>query len=84
MFIQSIESVRCLEEGVLQSVGDANVGSILGIGAPRWTGGTLQYINQYGVEKFAIRAAELAALYGERFAPPALLLKKAANGELFQ
>lgn len=84
LFIQAIESVRCLEEGVLESVRDANVGSILGIGAPRWTGGTLQYINQYDVRKFAIRAAELAALYGQRFAPPGLLLHKAERGELFE
>ena len=84
LFIQAIESVRCLEEGVLESVRDANVGSILGIGSPRWTGGTLQYINQYDVRKFAIRAAELAGLYGPRFAPPALLLQKAERSELFE
>jgi 3-hydroxyacyl-CoA dehydrogenase/enoyl-CoA hydratase/3-hydroxybutyryl-CoA epimerase len=77
LFIQSVESVRCLEEGVLESVRDANIGSIFGIGAPKWSGGTLQYINQYGVRKFALRAAELAARYGKRFEPPALLLRHA-------
>ncbi len=47
LFIESIESVKCLEEGVIESVADANIGSILGIGFPGWTGGVLQYINGY-------------------------------------
>jgi 3-hydroxyacyl-CoA dehydrogenase/enoyl-CoA hydratase/3-hydroxybutyryl-CoA epimerase len=83
LFIQSVESVRCLEEGVLESVRDANIGSIFGIGAPKWSGGTLQYINQYGVRKFALRAAELAARYGKRFEPPALLLRHAETDAPF-
>lgn len=83
LFRQVVESVRCLEEGVLKSVADGNIGSIMGIGFPPYTGGVFQYINTYGVQKFADRAAELSALYGERFNPPALLLKKAADGELF-
>ena len=82
--MQAIETVRCLEEGVLESSRDANVGSILGIGFPRWTGGSLQFINQYGLEKFVARATELAAEYGERFAPPPLLVKKAASNEQFE
>jgi 3-hydroxyacyl-CoA dehydrogenase/enoyl-CoA hydratase/3-hydroxybutyryl-CoA epimerase len=83
LFRQVVESVRCLEEGVLKTVADGNIGSIMGIGFPPYTGGVFQYINTYGVQKFADRAAELSALYGERFNPPALLLKKAADGELF-
>ncbi|MEU7872072.1 3-hydroxyacyl-CoA dehydrogenase NAD-binding domain-containing protein [Dactylosporangium sp. NPDC049140] len=86
LFIEAIESVRCLEEGVLTSVVDANVGSILGIGYPSWTGGVLQYINQYdgGLPGFVARARALAERYGERFDPPALLCAKAGNGELFE
>ncbi len=53
------------------------------IGAPAWTGAWLQFVNTYGVDKFVARATELAALYGDRFNPPKLLLDKAANGELF-
>jgi 3-hydroxyacyl-CoA dehydrogenase/enoyl-CoA hydratase/3-hydroxybutyryl-CoA epimerase len=61
------------------------VGSLLGIGFPAWTGGVLQYVNGYpgGVAGFAARARELAAVYGERFTPPALLLAKAERGEAF-
>jgi len=83
LFVQAIETVRCVEEGVLTSTADANVGSIFGIGFAAWTGGALQFINQYGVKDFVARAQYLAGQYGERFAPPALLLEKAAKGEAF-
>src|ERR1700676_5794663 len=76
LFIESLESVKCLDEGVIESVADANIGSILGIGFPGWTGGVLQYINGYehpaygdGLAAFLARARELATLYGERFEP---------------
>jgi 3-hydroxyacyl-CoA dehydrogenase/enoyl-CoA hydratase/3-hydroxybutyryl-CoA epimerase len=86
LFAEALESVKCLDEGVLTSVADANVGSILGIGFPGWTGGVLQYINQYdgGLPGFIARAEELAARYGDRFTPPPLLLAKAAGGETFK
>ncbi|MEU4895976.1 3-hydroxyacyl-CoA dehydrogenase NAD-binding domain-containing protein [Streptomyces sp. NPDC044780] len=85
LFCEAIDTVRLLEEGVLTSVADANIGSILGIGFPGWTGGVLQYINGYegGVAGFVARARQLEAAYGERFAPPALLLEKAERGERF-
>ena len=85
LFVEALESVRCLDEGVIESVADANIGSILGIGFPGWTGGVLQYINGYdgGVAGFVARARELAAEYGERFEPPASLLEKAERGESY-
>ncbi|CAM5294192.1 3-hydroxyacyl-CoA dehydrogenase NAD-binding domain-containing protein [Streptomyces narbonensis] len=85
LFSEALDTVRLLEEGVLTSVADANIGSIMGIGFPAWTGGVLQYINGYegGVAGFTARARELAATYGERFEPPALLVEKADRGEVF-
>ncbi|MHC0432115.1 3-hydroxyacyl-CoA dehydrogenase NAD-binding domain-containing protein [Streptomyces sp. O3] len=85
LFAEALDTVRLLEEGVLTSVADANIGSILGIGFPGWTGGVLQYINGYegGLPGFTARARELADRYGERFTPPALLVDKAAKGETF-
>ncbi|MBN6545317.1 3-hydroxyacyl-CoA dehydrogenase NAD-binding domain-containing protein, partial [Actinacidiphila bryophytorum] len=82
LFSESLDTVRLLEEGVLTSVADANVGSVLGIGFPAWTGGVLQYVNGYpgGVAGFTARARELAAAYGERFTPPALLVATAERG----
>jgi len=83
LFIQAIETVRCVEEGVLLSTADANIGSIFGIGFAAWTGGALQFINQYGLKRFVARTQVLAEQYGERFEPPALLLEKAAKSAAF-
>ncbi len=98
LFAEALESVRCLDEGVIESVADANIGSILGIGFPGWTGGVLQYINGYQnaaqttdanlpqstrVAAFVARARELAEKYGERFEPPASLVEKAERGESY-
>ncbi|MEV6288721.1 3-hydroxyacyl-CoA dehydrogenase NAD-binding domain-containing protein [Kribbella sp. NPDC051770] len=84
-FAMSLETVKCLDEGVLRSVADANIGSIFGIGFPPLYGGALQYINQYagGLPGFVARARELAAAYGSRFEPSALLVRKAEAGERF-
>ncbi|HZE48758.1 MAG TPA: hypothetical protein VE074_04305, partial [Jatrophihabitantaceae bacterium] len=86
LFAEAVESVRCLEENVLITVADANIGSIMGIGFPPWTGGVLQYINGYpgGVAAFVARADQFAERYGERFTPSPLLRKKAENGEKFE
>ncbi|WP_410787197.1 3-hydroxyacyl-CoA dehydrogenase NAD-binding domain-containing protein [Kribbella sp. C-35] len=83
LFAMALETVKCLDEGVLRSVPDANIGSIFGIGFPPLHGGALQYVNAYGLSAFAERARALAATYGARFEPPALLLRKAAAGEIF-
>ncbi|MFT4924274.1 MAG: 3-hydroxyacyl-CoA dehydrogenase/enoyl-CoA hydratase/3-hydroxybutyryl-CoA epimerase [Phenylobacterium sp.] len=83
LFIMALETARCYEQGVLRSVGDANIGSIFGIGYPQWTGGTLQFINQTGLGEFVRRANELADAYGERFRPSARLQQMAQDGEVF-
>ncbi|MBK8075032.1 MAG: enoyl-CoA hydratase/isomerase family protein [Kineosporiaceae bacterium] len=80
LFAEAIDSVNCLDEGVLRSVAEGNIGSLLGIGFPSWTGGVLQYIEGYpgGVAGFVARAHALAARYGERFVPPASLVARVA------
>ena len=83
LFIQALETVRTFEEGVLTSVSDANIGSIFGFGFAPWSGGTLQFINAYGLRAFTERARELSSRYGERFSPPALLIAKAERNEAF-
>lgn len=82
LFAEAVDSVRCLEEGVLRSTEEGDVGSILGIGFPAWTGGVLQYVEGYpgGVVGFVARARELAQRYGDRFAPPPSLVERAARG----
>ena len=85
LVIEAIETVKCLDEGVIETVADANIGSIFGIGFPGWTGGVLQFINGYegGLAGFVARARELAEKYGERFEPPASLVEKAERGETY-
>ncbi|MEV8195330.1 MULTISPECIES: 3-hydroxyacyl-CoA dehydrogenase NAD-binding domain-containing protein [Rhodococcus] len=76
LFAEALDTARCLESGLLRSTADANIGSLLGIGYPRWTGGTAQFVEGYpgGVTNFVARARELAARHGERFTPPASLM----------
>ena len=79
LFAEAIETQKCLDEGVLTSTADANIGSIMGIGFPPYTGGSAQFIVGYegelgiGKEAFVARAKQLAERYGERFTPPASL-----------
>lgn len=88
MFVEAIETAKCFEEGVITSAAAANIGSIMGIGFPANTGGAAQFITGYvgadgsvGLEAFIKRAEELAAKYGERFAPTQYLRDLAAKGE---
>jgi 3-hydroxyacyl-CoA dehydrogenase / enoyl-CoA hydratase / 3-hydroxybutyryl-CoA epimerase len=86
LFAEALETVKCFDEGVLRSVPDANIGSIMGIGFPPWTGGVIQYINGYpgGLAGFVARARELAERYGDHFLPPASLVEKAERGEIIE
>jgi len=72
LFVEAIETVKCFDEGVLDSVPDANIGSIFGIGFPPWTGGVVQYVEGYpgGVAGFVARADEFAKRHGSRFEVP--------------
>ncbi|MGV0838083.1 3-hydroxyacyl-CoA dehydrogenase NAD-binding domain-containing protein [Mycolicibacterium thermoresistibile] len=80
LFAEALETQKCIDEGVITSTADANIGSIMGIGFPPWTGGSAQFIVGYsgpegtGKEAFVARAKELAAKYGDRFTPPDSLL----------
>lgn len=76
LFAEALETQKCLDEGVITSTADANIGSIMGIGFPPWTGGAAQLIVGYphgGKAGFVARARELAEKYGDRFQPPASL-----------
>ena len=81
LYVQSLETIRCVEEGIVETARDANIGSILGWGFPAWTGGTLRFIDHTGAQRFAERAHELARTHGARFEPPALLERHARSGE---
>lgn len=83
LYIQALEAARCFEAGVVESPADADVGSILGIGYPAWTGGTLSFIETVGLSPFVSECERLAQLYGPRFQPSEWLKAKAQKQEKF-
>jgi 3-hydroxyacyl-CoA dehydrogenase/enoyl-CoA hydratase/3-hydroxybutyryl-CoA epimerase len=83
LVIQALETARCVEEGVIDDVRDADVGSILGFGYAPFTGGTLSYIDGMGVKEFVALCERLAGRHGDRFKPAALLVEMAKKGENF-
>jgi 3-hydroxyacyl-CoA dehydrogenase/enoyl-CoA hydratase/3-hydroxybutyryl-CoA epimerase len=83
LFRPVIETLLCLQEGVLRSVADGNIGSILGIGAPTWTGGYIQFINTYGLKRFTQRCNELQSRYGKRFTTPTIVTETLNRGDSF-
>ncbi|MEO6407964.1 MAG: 3-hydroxyacyl-CoA dehydrogenase NAD-binding domain-containing protein [Burkholderiaceae bacterium] len=68
LYRQSIETARCLADGVLRSAHEANIGSILGIGFPAWTGGAIRYVASEGLARFEANADALAQRHGAAFA----------------
>jgi 3-hydroxyacyl-CoA dehydrogenase/enoyl-CoA hydratase/3-hydroxybutyryl-CoA epimerase len=84
MFAQANEAARCVQEGVVRSVADTNIGSIFGWGFAPFHGGALQFINAMGAQRFVDRSRELAQCYGERFEPAAIVVKQAAEGTRFE
>jgi 3-hydroxyacyl-CoA dehydrogenase/enoyl-CoA hydratase/3-hydroxybutyryl-CoA epimerase len=81
--IQALESARCFEEGVVTDAADADLGSVLGLGYPTWTGGTLSYIETVGLETFVATCDRLADRHGERFRPSAWLRERSRAGQKF-
>ena len=82
-FSQVIETIRCYEEGVLTKVAEANIGSLFGWGFPAFTGGTLQFVNTYGIREFKKRSQELSENYGDRFSCPQLIDEMINDGKTF-
>jgi 3-hydroxyacyl-CoA dehydrogenase/enoyl-CoA hydratase/3-hydroxybutyryl-CoA epimerase len=83
VYIQSVETARCLEEQVVVDVRDADVGSIMGWGFPPFRGGTVSNIDTVGVQPFVTECDALAQKHGARFTPPKLLRDMAADGKSF-
>jgi 3-hydroxyacyl-CoA dehydrogenase/enoyl-CoA hydratase/3-hydroxybutyryl-CoA epimerase len=83
MYVQSVETARCMEEGVVTNPNDADVGSIMGWGFAPNRGGSISQIDMVGVEEFVKECDRMAQAYGPRFTPPKLLRDMAAEGKGF-
>ncbi|MET0790139.1 MAG: 3-hydroxyacyl-CoA dehydrogenase NAD-binding domain-containing protein [Polyangiaceae bacterium] len=83
LYVQALESARCVEEGVVPDAADADLGSVLALGYPSWTGGTLSFIDTVGTAKFVAECDRLADQYGERFRPSAWLRARSKRRSAF-
>jgi 3-hydroxyacyl-CoA dehydrogenase/enoyl-CoA hydratase/3-hydroxybutyryl-CoA epimerase len=83
LFTQCLEAARCLEEGVITDVRDGDVGVVMAVGFPAFTGGPFTYMDTYGLSAFVRDADALRARYGQRFEPPQLLRAMAAEDATF-
>jgi len=77
----ALETYRCLDEGVLRSTKDGDIGSIMGFGFPIYTGGALSYIDYVGMDTFISECDDYTKRFGERFAVPDSLRGLAKEGK---
>ena len=83
LYIQGVEAVRCIAEGVLEHPLDADIGALLGWGFPEFLGGPVGMIDTMGLSEFVADCNMLAEKFGDRFSPPTLLLEKVGRKEPF-
>ncbi|MFT4013169.1 MAG: 3-hydroxyacyl-CoA dehydrogenase NAD-binding domain-containing protein [Paracoccus sp. (in: a-proteobacteria)] len=83
MFVQSLEAVRALQEGVLEDIREGDVGAVLGWGFAPWSGGPFGWLDMLGAPRAVDIAEDLARKFGARFAPPRLLKDMADKNENF-
>lgn len=81
LYIQALESARCVEAGII-TPNDADLGAVLGLGFPTWTGGPLSFIDTIGIQNFVARCQQLTK-YGQRFEPSQWLLERAKGQQSF-
>tara|TARA_R110000868_G_scaffold259361_6_gene517377 strand:+ start:30870 stop:32987 length:2118 start_codon:yes stop_codon:yes gene_type:complete len=77
------EAAYCLEENILKSPTDGDIGAILGLGFPPFTGGPFRYIDQIGVQTVVDRLNEFAEKFGSRFKPANILVEYGKSGKKF-
>lgn len=83
LYIQLIEAIKCMQEGVLEYAADGDVGAVFGVGFPAYTGGPFSYVDHLGAARVLRECSELAKRYGERFKAPRLLREMARDGRRF-
>ena len=83
LYVQLIEALKCMQEGVLEDPADGDVGAVFGVGFPAYTGGPFSYIDHLGAEQVLRECNALAKRHGPRFKPPRLLREMARDGRKF-
>ncbi|MEA5426865.1 3-hydroxyacyl-CoA dehydrogenase NAD-binding domain-containing protein [Arcicella lustrica] len=83
LYRQALETVKCVEEGVIRKYLDADLGSIFAWSFPAYLGGTLSFVDTVGIKTFVAEADRLADNYGERFRPTQKLREMAEAGKGF-
>ncbi|MDF1597020.1 MAG: fatty acid oxidation complex subunit alpha FadJ [Acidimicrobiia bacterium] len=78
------EAARCLEEGILGSARDGDIGAVMGLGFPPFRGGPFFWIDQVGADRVVSDLEDLAARHGDRFTPAKILTENARNGDKFR
>jgi 3-hydroxyacyl-CoA dehydrogenase/enoyl-CoA hydratase/3-hydroxybutyryl-CoA epimerase len=77
------EAARCLEEGILRSPRDGDIGAVFGIGFPPFRGGPFRYVDSRRAETVVERLEELDGRFPTRFTPAALLLEMVRGRKSF-
>lgn len=83
LFAQVLEAVWCVQEGIVKSIPEANLGSIHGWGFPAFKGGVIQYINDYNLERFLLKCKAYESDHGPRFKVPKMLTTMATEQSVF-
>ncbi|MBM4233001.1 MAG: 3-hydroxyacyl-CoA dehydrogenase [Gammaproteobacteria bacterium] len=83
LYIQLIEAIKCMQEGVLEYAADGDVGAVLGVGFPTYTGGPFSYVDHLGAARVLSECNALAKRHGERFKAPRLLREMVREGKRF-
>ena len=82
MLAMCLETVRCLEDGIVETPIEADMGLVLGLGFPTFRGGALRYIDSLGIAAFCEKADKYSEI-GEIYKPPEKMRAKAAAGETY-
>ncbi|WP_088331967.1 fatty acid oxidation complex subunit alpha FadJ [Lacimicrobium sp. SS2-24] len=77
------EAAMCLDEGVIRNPRDGDIGAIFGIGFPPFLGGPFRYMDSLGIDHVVARLEHYQGLYGDKFAPAALLKTMAGESKPF-
>jgi len=83
LYVQAVEAARAMQEGVLLNPADGDIGAILGVGYPAYTGGPFCFIDSVGLPQFVAESDRLAELFGEHLRAPQLLRDMASQGQTF-